>query len=620
MPSEQFDALVQELEIFAQNHADKYKWRVGLLAALGYAYFVLIFLVLIFVIVALQVAGNRYTAISEGNLNLITAIFCLFAIPILGINFSNPKGNFLSRAQAPKLFKLIDELTEKLNTVKFHHVILDGRVNAGVLQFQRIIFWETNYLYIGLPLMRALSPDQFYAVLIHEFAHLSNHDSRFSNWIYRLRYRWQDLNDNLFLYPLKKWYVPFFNAYSFVLARSHEYRADRCAAEIVGAETEAHSQIWLYLTNNLLEKYFWRNLFRQAQFQPKPPANIISQQLQIIQTGTNSLESEAWLEVALSENTSNQDTHPCLRERLAAIGCATPVLPPISEISAAEYFLESELSTITSQLDTQWQKDNAEWWLNLHLQSHRHQIRLNALTQKAQLQSLSLNEQLHLAGLISYFDDNLENKNAAISLLKAVLDREPVNISANYMLGKVLMELKDANGINNLEVVMQRQPIYAASCSELIYKFLIEAGEKIKAQPYLELLRKNISKCQKAGQERREIDENNLFWAHEFSASEIGELSLQLANYPEIHAAYVVRPEITLFPELPLYVLAIKRQLSYSHDGSFYQYSHLSQILKEEVFFPQEGEWIVKIFDHEYGKLEQIIRKISSGAIYKYQP
>ena len=89
--------------------------------------------------------------------------------------------------------------------------------------------WLNNYLVLGLPLLRALSPAEFRAVLAHEFGHLSGKHGRFSGWIYRVRQTWiqilvsvhQERSYASFLFePFLEWYAPYLNAYSFVLARA----------------------------------------------------------------------------------------------------------------------------------------------------------------------------------------------------------------------------------------------------------------------------------------------------------------------------------------------------------------------------------------------------------------
>ena len=85
---------------------------------------------------------------------------------------------------------------------------------------------------------------EFRAVLAHELGHLSRHHARFGNWIYRIRQTWDRLlailanEGSLATKPFAKflgWYAPYFNAYSFVLARANEYEADAASMRIAGA-------------------------------------------------------------------------------------------------------------------------------------------------------------------------------------------------------------------------------------------------------------------------------------------------------------------------------------------------------------------------------------------------
>lgn len=50
-----------------------------------------------------------------------------------------------------------------------------------------VLGWHVNYLILGLPLMQAVSPEQFRAIVAHELGHLSRNHSRFAGWIYRVR-------------------------------------------------------------------------------------------------------------------------------------------------------------------------------------------------------------------------------------------------------------------------------------------------------------------------------------------------------------------------------------------------------------------------------------------------
>src|SRR5262249_15523118 len=152
----------------------------------------------------------------------------------------------LKRADAEPLFELARTFSRKLKAPKPHTILLTGDFNAGVVQVPRfgLFGWPKNYLLVGMPLMQALSPEQFRGVIAHEFGHLSGKHGHFGSSIYRIRQTWDQLMNTLesrkhwgtaVFSKFLQWYVPYFNAYTFVLVRAQEYEADRSAAAIVGA-------------------------------------------------------------------------------------------------------------------------------------------------------------------------------------------------------------------------------------------------------------------------------------------------------------------------------------------------------------------------------------------------
>jgi Zn-dependent protease with chaperone function len=104
-----------------------------------------------------------------------------FAIPLLAlaalivrslwVRIPAPEGISIREDQAPNLFEAADRLSQQLRAPRPRDVILDGRFNAGVAQIPRfgVLGWSRNYLPSGSPLLDALTPEQFEAVLAHEF-------------------------------------------------------------------------------------------------------------------------------------------------------------------------------------------------------------------------------------------------------------------------------------------------------------------------------------------------------------------------------------------------------------------------------------------------------------------
>jgi hypothetical protein len=163
-----------------------------------------------------------------------------------------------------------------------HRVLLDGDLNAGIVQVPRlgVLGWHRNHLLVGLPMLQALTPDQFRAVLAHELGHLSGNHGRFSGWIYRVRQTWGRLLERLeqedhwgtaIFRRFLRWYAPYFNAYSFALARGDEYEADRASADVAGARPAGEALLRAEVAGWVLHSRYWPELLGRAEHEPAPP-------------------------------------------------------------------------------------------------------------------------------------------------------------------------------------------------------------------------------------------------------------------------------------------------------------------------------------------------------------
>ncbi|WP_375514371.1 M48 family metallopeptidase [uncultured Nostoc sp.] len=282
---DRFDRLIQKLEVFANKQPHLYKLHVAFLATLGYAYIFLVLAVTLALLVG--IIFGILNAQSISNLSLTGLLFFLtlafVLVRSLWVSFPPPTGLPLQPKDVPNLYSLINEISSKLQAPQFHHILLTNSFNAGVVQIPPLglLGWQQNYLIVGLPLMLALPPEQFRAVLAHELGHLSANHSRFSAWIYRQRETWYRIvkglrqsghNISLLIFSLFLiWYIPFFNAYSFVLARMNEYEADRCAVDIAGEQNIAKALINVEIKARFLENYFWSSIYKQIQTEIEPP-------------------------------------------------------------------------------------------------------------------------------------------------------------------------------------------------------------------------------------------------------------------------------------------------------------------------------------------------------------
>src|SRR5262249_44230256 len=278
---------------------------------------------------------------------------------------------------------------------------------------------------VGLPMLRALNPAQFRAVLAHEVGHLSGKHGRFSGWIYRLRHSWievlvrvhQERHYASFLFePFLNWYAPYLNAYSFVLARAQEYQADVYSVELAGKETAAVTLARVAAKSRKLDEDFWPDFFRKSKEQPKAPKDPFAQMLGGLDQPIGPVNGQRWFFESLQVLTGYEDTHPSLADRLAAIGYArnSPSTDGLLEqLLAAEQDTESAASFYLNEFPddflTRENRLRREQLVSVWNQStekfSESKKRLQKLEKQANERELTLEEQWEHIPLVSQVQD-----------------------------------------------------------------------------------------------------------------------------------------------------------------------------------------------------------------------
>src|SRR5215218_4670944 len=325
MTHEEYLETVRRLEEYAGREPKKYAMRVGLLAALGYAYVLGVLAAvaaLIYLLFRLTFVGGRFN-IPVVKFGWVLLMLAWVVLRALWVKMPAPEGIRLTRAQAPRLFGLADELAASLEAPRVHVLQVDGEYNASLAQVPRLgpFGWQRNYLTLGLPLMQALTPEQFSAVLAHELGHLSGNHGRFGSWVYRVRQTWAQLLTRLQVeqhwgsFAFNKfvgWYAPYFNAYSFVLARRHEYEADRAAAQTTGAREAALALAAVEVRGAYLSRKYWPEIFERAGEQREPTAGAFAGMWPVLRAPVPADDARRFLRNSLAAETGYEDTHPAL--------------------------------------------------------------------------------------------------------------------------------------------------------------------------------------------------------------------------------------------------------------------------------------------------------------------
>jgi Zn-dependent protease with chaperone function len=656
MTDGQYEAMVRRLEEYARQQPQSYRRRVGLLAALGYAYIFLV-LALLAVLIGAVVLIMVYGHVRGGLVKIIIALGALAFLILrsLWVQIPAPEGLELDRATAPRLFEMLDELTTALRAPRFHHVLLTGDFNAAVVQVPRlgILGWQRNYLLLGLPLMQALPPEQFRAVVAHELGHLSGNHSRFAGWIYRVQRTWGQLLEALereshwgtFIFVrFFHWYAPYFSGYSFALRRADEYVADRCAAELAGARNAAEALIGVEINGNLLSHSFWPNVYRQANQQPEPPAATFTAMLGALRAGAPPVEATPWLDRALAEKTGYQDTHPSLSDRLSALrylptggdgrhpsvperlaGLGHPPAPgdnpegepwrpplpgPVEE-TAAGHYLGDAVERFTAQLEHAWRQAVAPQWRERYQYAQQSQQELRALEEKARTQPLTEEEAWKRARWTAEF----QGSEAAVPLLQEMLAAHPGHAAASYTLGQILLERKDESGIRYIEQAMERDAEAVLPGCQAVYAFLKQQGREAEAVRYRERAREHYEQLARAHQERATVTERDRFEPHGLPDTELARLREQLSQHEQVGAAYLVRKAVTLFPERPLFVLGVRLITACHKIQSEQEERALTSRLGASLQLPGEGYII--ILNRNTAGLGKALQKVEGAEIYR---
>ncbi len=256
----------------------------------------------------------------------------------------------LAREDAPALWRLVDELAKKLRTPRIETLRLTADFNAAAAQrpARLPLLGGPLEIHVGLPFMLTLGRDELRAVLAHEMGHVSGRHTRTSLFIWRALAQAELAREMLAGAGLAgylagrfyAWYVPALQRRALAFSRREEFAADAAAAAIAGQTTvaralcvmEAHAAAW----NEVMRQA------HQALVQGHLPERPL---FQLFRTRLRAPEHErkaaTWLARALRAQADDDDTHPALADRLAALGVnpATATLPPLPRTSALDTLL-----------------------------------------------------------------------------------------------------------------------------------------------------------------------------------------------------------------------------------------------------------------------------------------
>lgn len=550
MSSEQrYEALIARLEEEAQRSPGAYRFKLALLASLG-------FLVLGgSAALAFGLSAGLIAALVAISPLLLVKLFKVVWIPLvfgwmilraLWIRFDPPQGHRLQPGEAPALEAEVERLRRSTGAPRLEAIVIDGEMNAGAASVPRAfgLLGSRHYLVLGLPLLQSLDRDQLSAVVAHEFGHFGGGHGRFSGWIYRLRVGWMRVLGGLAVSRAMlagvfarffRWYAPYFNAYSFALARGNEYEADAIAARTVGAPTMAQALIRTDLCSARLQQEFWPGLERGVAAAPAPP-ELLFRDMAASLRAPDAADADR-LDAVLSRKPDYDDTHPTLAQRLSALGVAARLDAPPRE-SAAESLLGPLLPELERRFSAEWRENVASVWEARHRSLGEGAVRLSALEAQPER---TTQENIEYARLL----EEQRPEADALPAWREALRAAPEDAFANFRVGALELAAGDAGAAARLWRTIELDPELTVPVCEALYAHYREAGDRDGCERVEKTIERLFGRHERAMLARNDLDaRKDDLEPHGLDDAALAALRESLAGHGRVAHAWIVRRRI----------------------------------------------------------------------------
>lgn len=583
---EEFQTMVSKLETKSALAPFRYKFNVGLLAGLGLL--ALVTLTTVATIGILSLISVPFLlwrgGFHQGILlaHLLKAMIFL-AIPlwivvkvVLGallVRFPIPQGVEVTKEQAPELHKAIDNIRMQLHGPKFHYVLINAELNAAVVQrpLFGVIGPVKNYLVIGLPLMDSMTVTDTLAVIAHEYGHLAGSHGKFGAYIYRLRLTWSTLHalSNYWKGPaaaalrrMVDWYVPYFNAYTFVLARSHEYQADAASAQLVGKSATAQALMRVEINARNFHLYQEETHSKVLDL-PEPPSDF---QLVWSTRARSPAESDTqkWFRQSMRVEPTVSDTHPSLVQRLEAIlgeDAVSAMAPPAYhfDVAASDAWLGQSASRIRDQVQALWASQISDQWGANH---ESNLVKKKRLQELIELPNLTQSERADRL-LLQLALDPAQLSEAELLSYGVTFPESGIGY---FVLGA--WQLKDGNeaGLSHLEKACEVNAELTKPACEKAYTYL-SSHEDPRAGGY-----KTRWQARDALEKDIAMESSDMSFEHALQSPDLSEadmervVGLTRANSAALTRAFFVRRILPADPSVKTYVLAFELKSGVQRD------------------------------------------------------
>jgi hypothetical protein len=420
------------------------------------------------------------------------------------------------------------------------------------------------------------------------------------------------------LFEFIKWFWPLFNGHAFTLARANEYEADACSVRLAGADAAARALLRGPADASLLREKFWPDIFSGANKDNKPPAEVMLALGRILKSGPAAEDGARWLRQAFLRETNNADTHPCLKDRLRAIGCLPagvergefPTNPPPPEQNAAEFFLADHAEVAAREMSSEWQRAIAKQWAERHEQTKKLSDELARLDKPSEASPTAAQLWERARRLIE-----LKGAAEALPVLTQVLVADPRHPSANFLLGRHYLSTDDPRGVELMETAMAANPALTRNGCNLLFAHFTRTGQRDKLRPLEHRVDRFQEMAALAQRERARISAEDTFGPHELSEEQLANLQRILQAEPEIDSVAVARKKVQLFPANPCFAVGLRVKVPWWKPRSSGANQQLVKRLVRQMRLP--GYFLVFVAEKNRKALGKKVFAVPGAVVYQ---
>jgi len=265
-----------------------------------------------------------------GRLNVRLTIFAFIgAVVILWsilprIDRFTVPGPRMTRAKFPLLFKELERVASLTKQEMPREVYLVPDVNAFVAERGGTMgIGSRRIMGIGLPLFHLMTVDELSAVIAHEFGHFYGGDTSLGPWVYKTRSA--IIRTVMNVSQTSQWLQIPFEAYAKMflrvtnaVSRQQEYTADQLAARTVGRDATISGLQKVHKYGQAFAAFFNQEYLPVVEAGYRPP---LLNGFELFLKAPRIVEAvNKYYDEQLTQGKADPyDTHPALKERLAAL-------------------------------------------------------------------------------------------------------------------------------------------------------------------------------------------------------------------------------------------------------------------------------------------------------------